>query len=144
VAAVPLRNLLRPLVIAPAGACAVIGCFLIVEKNVGPYLPIVLLILAPFVYAAELVFVIPILLLWPASRRPSYTVGAAWGAAAAWGFAILLQAGAWYDPGGVAFPPRFRIVPSTWREWQGLTGLMMPGAAFGVLFAYFSRKNSGF
>jgi hypothetical protein len=139
-ATIPFSQTIRPLVIAPAAALAVLGCYIVLLQHVGSYLFIVLLITAPFVYAVEVVFVVPILWFWPASRRPGFAIGAMWGAAAAWGFALLLQAGAWYQPGG-AFPPQFRVVPSTWREWQGLADLTMPGIASGVLFAYLSRKN---
>src|SRR6476660_634881 len=139
-AVVPFSRTTRPLVIAPAGALFVTGCFMVAQKNVGPYLPIVLLLVVPFVYLVELVFVVPILWLWPRSRRPSVAIGAVWGAAAAWGFVLLLAVGAWYDP-GEAFPQRFRVVPSTWAGWQDLGLLLLPGIASGVLFAYLSRKN---
>jgi hypothetical protein len=126
--ALPLRQTLRPLALAPAGALFVTGCFMVAQQNVGLYLPLVLLLVAPFVYVVELVFVVPILWLWPASRRPTFTIGAAWGAAAALGFGLALQAGMW-------------SVPATWRDWQRLAVLVMPGIASGVLFAYLSRRN---
>jgi hypothetical protein len=56
---------------------------MVVVKHVGPYLFIMLLIAAPFAYAAEILFVMPPLWLWPTSRRPSFAMGAVWGALAA-------------------------------------------------------------
>jgi hypothetical protein len=40
-------------------------------------------IVAAFCYAAEAVLVLPIMLVWPVTRRPSLLVAAAWGAVAA-------------------------------------------------------------
>jgi hypothetical protein len=140
VAAVPFSRTIRPLVISPAAALAVLGGYLILLKEVGPEFLMVLLICTPFVYAVEVLFVVPILWLWPASRRPSFAFGAIWGAAAAWGFWLLFTTAAWYEPGGVAFPPQYHAVPATWPEWRGLALLMIPGIASGVLFAYLSLK----
>jgi hypothetical protein len=133
VTALPFRQTIRPLVMAPAGALAVIGILTILEQNVGPYLPIALLLTAPFVYAAETIFVLPLIVLWPKSRRPNLAIGAIWGASVAWAFVLVLQAVGWV-------PARVVALPSTWREWQEVGRLCLPGIASGVLFAYLSRK----
>lgn len=133
VTALPFRQTIRPLVIAPVGAVAVIGVFVVLEQSVGLYLPIVLLLTAPFVYAAETIFVLPLIVLWPKSRRPNVAIGAMWGAAVAWVFVLVLQTAGWV-------PARVVALPSTWREWQEVGRLCLPGVASGVLFAYLSRK----
>jgi hypothetical protein len=137
--AVPFRQTLRPLVIAPAGALAVIACFFV--QNAGPSVVIILLVATPIVYGIELVFVVPILWLWPASRRPRLAVGALWGAAASWGFLLLLVAAAWYEP-APSSQPLLHVTPEvTLRQLRGLAALMAPGIASGVLFSYVSRKH---
>jgi hypothetical protein len=130
----PFRDTIRPLVIAPAAALTVLGCSMVLVQSVGPYLFIMLLIAAPFVYAAEILFVMPLLWLWPASRRPSFAVGALWGALAAWGFLLMLETMA-------SFPPRLSTLPSTWRQWQDFGSFCLPGVASGLLFAYLTRKD---
>jgi len=130
----PFRDTIRPLAIAPVAALTVLGGYMVLVQHVGPYLFIMLLIAAPFVYAAEILFVMPLLWLWPALRRPSFTVAAAWGALAAWGFILALQTTAF-------FPPRFSTLPSTWRQWQDFGLFCPPGVASGLLFAYLTRKD---
>ena len=130
----PFRDTIRPLVIAPAAALTVLGAYMVLVKHVGPYLFIMLLIAAPFAYAAEILFVMPLLWLWPAMRRPSFAVGAVWGALAAWGFLLMLETTA-------RFPPRFSTLPSTWRQRQDFGLFCLPGVASGLLFAYLTRKD---
>jgi hypothetical protein len=132
----PFRDMIRPLVIAPLAALTVLGGYMVLVKHVGPYLLIMLLIAAPFVYAAEILFVMPLLWLWPVLHRPSFAVGAAWGALAAWGFLLVLETTA-------SFPPRFATLPSTWRQWQDFGLLCLPGVASGLLFSYLTRRNCG-
>src|SRR5215510_7243221 len=126
----PFRDTIRPLVIAPAAALTVLGGYMVFVKHVGPYLFVMLLIAAPFVYAAEILFVMPLLWLWPASRRPSFAVGALWGALAAWGFLLTLETMA-------SFPPRLSTLPSTWRQWQELRLVLPAGCGFGTLVRLF-------
>jgi hypothetical protein len=130
----PFRETIQPLLIAPVAALVVLGGYMVLVKHVGPYLFIMLLIAAPFVYAAEILFVMPLLWLWPASRRPSFAVGALWGALAAWGFLLVLETMA-------SFPPRLSTLPSTWRQRQDFGLFCLPGVASGLLFAYLTRKD---
>jgi hypothetical protein len=139
---VPFSQTIRPLVIAPAAALAVLGCYMVLIKNIGPYLLIMLLITAPFVYAAEVVFVVPLLWLLPALRRPSFVVGAVWGAAATLGFVSVLAIAAWHSrqPAWIAAPYR-GFVPWTLRQWEDVGLTCLPGVASGLLFAHLTRKN---
>jgi len=114
----PFRETIQPLLIAPVAALVVLGGYMVLVKHVGPYLFIMLLIAAPFVYAAEILFVMPLLWLWPASRRPSFAVGAM-----------------------ASFPPRLSTLPSTWRQRQDFGLFCLPGVASGLLFAYLTRKD---
>src|SRR5580704_7540848 len=72
--------------IRPLALASTVGLTL----QVGPYLlragrafPFLVLWIAPFVYGAAIVFVLPIFAAWPASRQPSYPLAALWGALAA-------------------------------------------------------------
>ena len=48
------------------------------------FAPLLALRIAPFCYGAAALFVVPILAIWPAMRRPSYSVALVWGILSLW------------------------------------------------------------
>jgi len=85
----PLMQTIRPLLLAPLGAIVVFTLVTLPQAlsisrgSPGGDLAMTLLVYWFFTalvcYAAELLFVVPVLVLWPASRQPSIIVGATWG-----------------------------------------------------------------
>jgi hypothetical protein len=82
--------------------------------------------MAPFCYGAAALFVLPILAIWPALRRPSYPVAAIWGTLSAWCTGTLVMWGQFYE-----------LV-----RWEPLLGFGAAGAASGLLYAYVVRQRS--
>ena len=79
------RDAIGPLLVAPlAGAIVVLSPILRLTPAPGVWpLAVLAAIVAALCYAAEAVLVLPIMLVWPSTRRPSLLVAAAWGAVAA-------------------------------------------------------------
>ena len=79
---VGLLSLWFPLTVAPLAAAVILtlGAFLNVPVAVVPWLA---LRVAPFCYATEFMFVLPVMLVWHPARRPGFVVAALWGAVAA-------------------------------------------------------------
>ena len=80
--------------------------------RVGSAFSILVLYIAPFAYATAAAFVLPILVLWPPSRRPSYVLAAVWGALAACGAWFVLAS---QQAGGMSMPRPAAIGRSLWR-----------------------------
>ena len=96
-----------------------------------------LLLTAPFAYGTAAAFVLPILAVWPASRRPPYPVAATWGAAAGGGMLVVIgvlgvSLGASQDPlGDLLLLNPYALV---WTQ-------LVPGAVSGVVYAWFVRRG---
>src|SRR5215510_9362326 len=75
------------LLVAPLGAMVEVGVLSIVKggDNSRPQgLVIILLITALVCYASELLFVVPLMVVWPRLRQPSVLFAAVWGVLVAW------------------------------------------------------------
>jgi hypothetical protein len=78
--AVTLSSVWPALVVAPMVATVLLTLLQNVRVEVFPWLA---LAIAPFCYATELIFVVPVMLVWPHARRPAFLVAVLWGAIAA-------------------------------------------------------------
>ena len=85
------RETVRPLLLAPLASAAVLTCWELPRQGLDAIFAGI--VAAPFCYAAEVLLVVPILLLWPPSRSPSLFVAAIWGAAVAWCAAAVTAPG---------------------------------------------------
>jgi hypothetical protein len=83
-----LRDTVRPLLLAPLAGAAVVTCWELPRQGIEAIFAGI--VAAPFCYAAEVVLVVPILLLWTSSRSPNLLVGAIWGALVAWCAAAIV------------------------------------------------------
>ena len=72
------RDTVRPLLLAPLAGVGFIVFMELTRLRTNAL--IMGLVSAPFCYAAELLFVVPVMWLWPASRRPGFLTAAIWGA----------------------------------------------------------------
>ncbi len=81
---------IRPLLVAPVGAIVILTLVTIPQAismnspGAPPaywafLFPVYWLFTALVCYASEVLFVVPVLILWPASRQPSVLLGAIWG-----------------------------------------------------------------
>ena len=77
--------MIRALIFAPLAAAAVIVTPLFSYNQPPGFASgtILAVIIASMCYAAEAVLVLPVMLLWPAARRPSLLIAAVWGTVAA-------------------------------------------------------------
>jgi hypothetical protein len=133
---IAFRQTIGPLTIAPLAAVAMLTWVTLRQAGsnwliIAPYLA---LRIAPLCYGAAVLFVLPILAVWPALRRPSYLVASIWGILSAWAATVLLAAFL-----GVSF--RFRQV----LRWESLLGLLAYGAigaASGLFYASLVRQRS--
>jgi hypothetical protein len=82
---------IKPLALAPIAGLVILTGFTL--RNSGMHgltlAPFLALRIAPFCYGAAVLFVVPILAIWPAMRMPTYSVAAIWGIFSG-GAAILL------------------------------------------------------
>ena len=128
---------LRALALAALASIGVISLF---ARSAGPVAILYMALwTAPFVLGAVAAFVVPILAVWPASRRPSYLVAAVWGDLAAWCAIAWLSC---YSP-----PDSHRGL-SIWKviaSEVGFRPLLFPGllgAAAGLLYAWLVRRST--
>jgi hypothetical protein len=75
-----------------------------------------------FCCAATVVFVIPIMAVWPPARRPGYVVAAIWGTLSAWSSAAIIT--------GLRELVR----------WEPMLGFGMAGCACGLFYARLTRS----
>lgn len=120
---VPLSDTIQPLLIAPLAGIAVLTCATLVNAGADmvAVFPFLAIRIAPFCYAAAVVFVVPILVTWPPSRHPTYPIAAVWGIVSAVVSLAALVAGL-----GLGTTP----------TWSGLLPFIAAGAASGLLYAY--------
>jgi hypothetical protein len=88
-----------------------------------------LLVVLFFSCAAEIVLVVPVLVLWPAARRPPVWIGGFWGVLVAWGF--------YYGP-SLLQPDRSAMPTFLLGE---LVLLAAAGAASGLVYALLASKR---
>jgi hypothetical protein len=152
---VPFTETIQSLALAPLAGLAVLTFAMLMQAGTSqlPHGPAVLspglqphivflapwlaLYIAPFCYGAAVLFVLPVLIMWPRLRRPSYAVAAVWGAFAAWAAVAVLS---WLQ----------NLRPSV---GQILRQMLMPpvepaalfggaGAVSGVVYARLARRRS--
>src|ERR1700730_5199462 len=112
--AATLRDTVKPLVLAPAGAVSVASVLLFLDNDFGFRFQTAV-ILAYFLvvcYVAELLFVVPGLALWPGFRKPHPIAAGVYGVLVAWS----LPAVRWLVEG---------------NGWQSLAPAAIAGAASG-------------
>ena len=121
------RAAIMPLLIAPAGALAVVACLLVVgNDDLGFYGSVTLLAYLLLVcYLAELVLVVPGLAFWPRLRRPSLLNAAAYGVLVGWALPLL----------------RF-FVDGDLLGWRTFGPATVAGAVSGVICAALLRRAS--
>jgi hypothetical protein len=85
--------------------------------------------MAPFCYGAAALFVLPILVVWPVMRRPSYVVAAIWGVLSAWAAGAVLIVG--------GHESLRQIV-----HWETLLLFGAAGTASGLLYAVVVRYST--
>jgi hypothetical protein len=128
---------LKPLALGTLAGVAVLTGLLMME-NLGRHdfpqafviAPFLALRIAPFCYGGAVLFVVPILAVWPAMRRPTYAVAAIWGVLAARAALALLT---WVSG------QRIRV--EWWAELQAVWPFAAAGAASGLLYAYIVRRR---
>jgi len=134
---VPLGQSLTALALAALTSVGLLSLFL-VTIDLGA-LPAVALYMTPFVLATVAAFVLPILVLWRASRTPPYSVAMIWGALSGWCAMVWLV---WHRR------PHSHGDLSIWTlaaNEVGFRGLIfpgLPGAVAGLLYAWAVRPRS--
>jgi hypothetical protein len=125
---VAFSQTIKPLALGPLAGVAVLTGLML--RNSGPHAltlaPLLALRIAPFCYGAAALFVVPILAIWPAMRRPTYSVAVIWGVLSALAALALLT----------------RVLGQSIRvNWEALP-FGGAGAASGLLYAYVVRRRS--
>jgi hypothetical protein len=127
---IPFHQTVVPLLLAPIGAMIVVGPLALIGPDASAVL-IYLLITALVCYGIEILFVVPVLLLWPRMRQPPLWVGALWGVSVGWCVLALVY---------VASPPR--SPEAFWLRLFPLLGFSLPGLLSGVVYSLASRRQS--
>ena len=124
----PFRDIVRPLLIAPAASIAVEILFIaLFQQELASGLPFLILVWWVLSLAAASLFVLPMLLMVPRLRRPPMWLATIWGAITAWIFATL------FAPG---IDVMTTVSPTTWG------GIGVAGAASGLLYAFLVRRRA--
>jgi len=134
----PFSDTIQPLTIAPLAGIAVLTCATLANAgaDVVALFPFLAIRIAPFCYGAAVLFVVPILATWPASRLPSYSTAVIWGILSA---VASLAALAVLGFGGT---PAAQSVQ--WLEaWSDVLTFIVAGAASGFLYAYVVQRRFG-
>jgi hypothetical protein len=132
---VAFSQTLKPLVIGTLAAAAIVTGLTMGNIARGEFprafmiAPFLALRIAPFCCGAAVLFVVPILAIWPALRRPPYPVAAIWGVLAACAALILLAS--------VSGQP---IVVEWWVALLAFLPFGAAGAVSGLLYAYVVRR----
>ena len=123
----PFSDTIQPLVIAPLAGTAVLTSTMLVNAgaNLVMVFPFLAMRIAPFCYGAAVLFVVPILATWPASRLPSYSIAVMWGiVSAVASLATLAVLGFGGSP-----------------SWTDVLPFIVAGAASGLLYAYAVQRG---
>ena len=127
------QDTIPALLIAPVGAMMVVTAQLLWSGMANPYIWIYWLFTALVCYAAEALFVVPLLVLWPRLRRPTSLVGAVWG--------VLVT---WCTMAAVSFlPGPQNSLPRTDFHWSTLLGIgyfSMCGLLSGLVYSFASVR----
>jgi hypothetical protein len=122
--------MLGALAVAPWPGIALLTVTFLSAGSVQAVPWLAVLMIAPYAYATAAVLVLPVLLVWPATRRPGYVLAAIWGACAAWtpplAFAAQQHALAEVWSGGLVAPLVFGAA----------------GALSGLTYAWLVRRAS--
>jgi sterol desaturase/sphingolipid hydroxylase (fatty acid hydroxylase superfamily) len=137
------QRAIGPLLIAPLGAMVEVGVLSILkggDSSRPEGLVIVLLITALVCYAAELLFVVPLMVFWPRLRQPPALFAAVWGMLVAWCVASLFLGAAFLWPAPNLPPP-----VASWQSFARLaTGLARVGSfglSSGLVYSVVARVN---
>ena len=129
---VPFTRALGALAVTPLVGSVILAITFL--PRVGSAFSIMVLYIAPFAYATAAAFVLPILMVWPPSRRPSYVLAAVWGALAACGAWFVLAS---QQAGGFEMSmPRPVAIGLIWSG-------AMPGVVSGMFYAWLVRRGDG-
>lgn len=116
-----LRSVTWPLLLSPIAGAAVVVAFLRAGRDTVEAFIIVL----PFSYAAMIVFVLPVMIVWPRARNPGYPISILWGSLAAFGVLAFLE-------------PRLFF----WSSWRGWGALCLAGAVAGTAYVALVRRRA--
>jgi hypothetical protein len=120
-ATVPLTRALGAIAVAPfVGSVILTAMFLTLAPALFVYI-------LPFAYGTAALFVLPILVVWPAARRPSYLVAALWGGGAACCARLVLASR------GLPVTMSFSALSTLTLFWS------LPGGGSGVFYAWLVR-----
>jgi hypothetical protein len=127
---VAFSQTIKPLALAPSAGLAVLTS--VTLRHGGPHMlfvaPYLAWRIAPFCYGAAVLFVLPILAIWPVIRRPSYLVAAIWGVFSAWAAVALFAWSSGQSLRGTV-------------HWETLLVFGAAGTASGLLYAVVVRHG---
>jgi hypothetical protein len=129
--AVALRDIIRPLAIAPLAGLTVLTCWTLQHEGANAplmFAPYLVLRFAPFCYGTALLFVLPIAAIRPSLRRPGCPVATIWGVLSAWAATAVVQWGVGQDLRAIV-------------RGESLLLFALPGAASGLLYASAVRQR---
>ena len=127
-AAVPFTRALGALAVAPLAGTAILAA---PALSAGPAFLFALLFVAPFAYGAA-VFVLPVLVVWPAARRPNYPIAVAWGTIVAYAALVILTS---REAGGL------RAHASVLDAAATIIWTAVPGGLSGMFYAWLVRRR---
>jgi hypothetical protein len=118
-----LKDTVKPLLLAPVGAVAVVGVFLSFDKDFGFGFPTAVLLGYTLVicYVAEFIFVVPGLAVRPSFRNPHPMAAGIYGVLVGWS----LPAARWLVDG---------------TGWESLLPAAIAGASSGLLYSVLMRR----
>jgi hypothetical protein len=125
------RQTVRPLLLAPLGAIALVSGRVLVNRTFIPYIWIYWFFTALTCYVVEALFVVPFLLWQPRLRQPAIWVGGAWGILVSWCLVVVL-ASLPPPPSGDHF----------WFGWGSVADFSCCGLLSGVVYSMASRAGS--
>jgi hypothetical protein len=132
----PFIQTLRPLILAALVGVVMLDSLYVITAGSFRTLALfflLLLYMAPFVFGAAALFVVPVFALWPASRLPSLWIAAVWGGVASYASFVLLYFGRRLN----------EYIPRDARDAVALALWAAPGAASGLLYAWLARRRLG-
>jgi len=129
------------LLVAPLGAMVEVGVLSIVkggDSSRPQSMVVILLITALVCYASELLFVVPLMVVWPRLRQPSTLLAAVWGVLVAWCVWSLLLGAAFLCPGPNPVARSVSLV----RVAAALASIGSVGLLSGLVYSVAARVNS--
>jgi hypothetical protein len=128
-ATVPFTRALGALAVAPLAGTAILAAPALMA---GPAFLFALLYVAPFAYGAAAVFVLPVLIVWPAARRLSYPIAVVWGTFVAYAALLFLAS---LQVGGLS------VHASVLDAAAAIIWTAVPGGLSGMLYVWLVRRR---